>query len=128
MPARRAAGPKRHPARTAARPAAAPAHIALVFDFDGTLMPDSTSLFLRSRGIKDKPFWKRADARMRDGWDQVLEWLELFLEEVSPGRSLAGFCEKDLIAFVKSLVGVLFPGVCGILCRVRQFVGSFGLV
>lgn len=127
MPGRRAAGRKRPPRRTGARPSLAPAHIALVFDFDGTLMPDSTSLFLRSRGIKDKPFWKRADARMRDGWDQVLAWLDLFLEEVSPGRSLAGLREKDLTAFGKSLDGVLFPGVRELFGRVRQLVAPFGV-
>lgn len=33
--------------------------IALVFDFDDTLVPDSTSLLLESRGIKAEDFWEK---------------------------------------------------------------------
>jgi hypothetical protein len=43
--------------------------IAIVFDFDDTLMPDSTSKLLRANGIKLEEFWPKSNelikARLR---------------------------------------------------------------
>jgi phosphoglycolate phosphatase-like HAD superfamily hydrolase len=98
-----------------------------VFDFDGTLMPDSTSLFLASRGIKAKDFWARANARLSSGWDQVLAWLDLFLIEVRPGGALAGVTERDLAAFGATLEPKLFPGVRDLLTELRGLVERFNM-
>ena len=47
--------------------------IAVVFDFDDTLTDDSTTLFLRSRGIDADDFWnRRVPARIEAGWDLEL--------------------------------------------------------
>jgi hypothetical protein len=50
--------------------------MGIVFDFDGTLAPDSTSAFLRHHGFDAESFWKRdVQARMDDGWDPVPAYL-----------------------------------------------------
>ena len=46
--------------------------IAVVFDFDDTLAPDSTSSFLASLGIDVPAFWKRGVQPLVDeGWDPI---------------------------------------------------------
>jgi hypothetical protein len=46
--------------------------IAVVFDFDDTLAPDTTSSFLESLGVDVKEFWsRRVQGRIEAGWDPV---------------------------------------------------------
>lgn len=59
--------------------------IAVIFDFDETLAPDSTSGFLDSLGIDVPGFWRRADALIAEGWDPVPAYLYLMLEESAAG-------------------------------------------
>ncbi len=50
--------------------------IAVVFDFDDTLGPDSTTGFLKHAGLKDiDGFWKEVGAMMADDWDPVPAYL-----------------------------------------------------
>ena len=43
----------------------------VVFDFDGTLAPDSTTGFLRDRGVDVDAFWRGVENRVGEGWDPV---------------------------------------------------------
>jgi hypothetical protein len=48
----------------------------LVFDFDDTLAPDTTSSYLESLGVDVKDFWtKGVQGRIDDGWDPVPAYL-----------------------------------------------------
>jgi len=50
--------------------------IALIFDFDDTLAPDSTSGFLESMGVDTQEFWtKRVDPLLHQDWDPVPAYL-----------------------------------------------------
>lgn len=50
--------------------------IAIVFDFDDTLAPDSTSSFLDTRGIDVPHFWQhKVLPRIEAGWDPVPAYL-----------------------------------------------------
>ena len=50
--------------------------IALIFDFDDTLAPDSTSGFLESLGVDTQQFWtKRVDPLLAQDWDPVPAYL-----------------------------------------------------
>lgn len=61
--------------------------VAIAFDFDDTLGPDSTSGYLAAMGVDVPEFWaSRVEARIQAGWDPVLAYLrEMVLE--SRGRS-----------------------------------------
>lgn len=50
--------------------------IAVVFDFDDTLAPDTTTMLLREHGIDTDHFWKE-DVRVLvdQGYDQAVAWL-----------------------------------------------------
>jgi len=55
--------------------------IAVVFDFDDTLAPDSTSAFLENFGVDVKSFWREAARRVQAGWDPVPAYLDMMLCE-----------------------------------------------
>jgi len=86
--------------------------IAIIFDFDDTLLPDSTSLFLESHGIDVVRFWKEeAKSLLDDGYDPTLAYLNLILDYTSPGKELVNLKVQDLRAFGASLDDKFFPGV-----------------
>lgn len=62
--------------------------IAVVFDFDDTLAPDTTSGYLRQAGIEDLPrFWKEeVGALYTHGWDPVPAYLYKMIEASRSGR------------------------------------------
>ena len=50
--------------------------IALIFDFDDTLAPDSTSGFLEQIGVDTQKFWsEKVDSRLSTSWDPVPAYL-----------------------------------------------------
>ena len=55
--------------------------IALIFDFDDTLGPDSTSSLLESLGVDARAFWAECAAFYADGWDPVPLYLYKLLQE-----------------------------------------------
>lgn len=49
--------------------------IAVIFDFDDTLAPDSTSSFLASQGVDLNYFWREVECLIETGWDPVPAYL-----------------------------------------------------
>lgn len=95
--------------------------IALVFDFDDTLVPDSTTAFLTSRGIDAEEFWKvKAKSLIEKGWDPVHAYLKLILDMVKPGQPLQDLTNKDLIEFGKTLQP--YPGLINFFSRIKKIV------
>jgi hypothetical protein len=69
--------------------------IAIVFDFDDTLAPDTTSGFLESLGVNVKEFWSRAVQRRIDaGWDPVPAYLYEMIE-ISKSRNPQKLITKE---------------------------------
>ena len=61
--------------------------IAVVFDFDDTLAPDSTSGYLRKSGISDvSAFWNEVNVLFNDDWDPVPAYLYKMIEASRSGR------------------------------------------
>jgi hypothetical protein len=61
--------------------------IAVIFDFDDTLAPDSTSGFLDQLGIDVKAFWgDRVMPLIAAGWDPVPAYLYAMIEVSNDGR------------------------------------------
>lgn len=95
--------------------------IAVVFDFDDTLAPDSTSSFLERQGIDVKAFWKSVDPYLADGWDPVPAYLFRMLEE-SQKREGHPFCKADFEEHGNAIKP--FPGASGVFTRIRKHVAS----
>lgn len=67
--------------------------IAVIFDFDDTLAPDSTSGFLHSLGLDVPSFWQnRVQPLIDEGWDPIPAYLYMMLkvsrEEVPITRNM----------------------------------------
>ena len=96
--------------------------IALVFDFDDTLAPDSTSQVLEAVGIEPVPFWQRHRELMAAGWDQVPAWMHMMLEASRQGGELI---TRDLIEQVGREL-TFFRGVPAMLPRYRALIEADG--
>ena len=75
--------------------------IALIFDFDDTLAPDSTSSFLESIGIDTKDFWKnKVEKLLKDDWDPIPAYLYKMVEESISGKNIT---REKLISYGKKI-------------------------
>jgi phosphoserine phosphatase len=99
--------------------------IAVVFDFDDTLMPDSTSKLLRAHGVKPEDFWPKSEELIRQGYDQPTAYLNLFLDNVGDGKPLGKLTNEDLSRFGAGLDTDFFPGLPGFFDDVRTQVQRF---
>lgn len=92
--------------------------IAVVFDFDDTLGPDSTSGLLQQLGVDVQRFWKEeVQNLLDDDWDPVPAYLTKMMELAREGRipqlTLARFQEWGQRL-------PLYPGVTDVFNRLRQ--------
>jgi len=94
--------------------------IAVVFDFDDTLGPDSTTGFLKHAGIKDiEGFWKEVGTMMDDGWDPVPAYLSHMIDASERGR-MKPMTKDRLSAWGESVP--LFDGVEQVFSHLRTVV------
>ncbi len=97
--------------------------IALVFDLDDTLLPDSTTQLLASRGIDTDHFWKvEAKALSEQGYDPTVSYLNLILEKVGSDKPLGNLTIQDLREFGKTLDDKFFPNLDTLLQDLRELV------
>lgn len=85
--------------------------IAVVFDFDDTLVPDSTSKLLRAYSIKPEDFWPQANSLIAKGYDQPCAYLRLLLNLVGEGKPFGKLTNRDLESFGATLDEDFFPGL-----------------
>ena len=94
--------------------------IAVVFDFDDTLGPDSTTGFLKHAGLKDiEGFWKEVGTMMADDWDPVPAYLNHMIEASHDGR-IKPITQQALMDWGNSLP--LFDGVVDVFAHLRKVV------
>jgi hypothetical protein len=97
--------------------------IAIVFDFDDTLAPDTTSSFLESLGIDVKDFWsKRVQGRIDDGWDPVPAYLYEMIEVSKSGDPEKLITKDKLHQFGGELK--FYNGVTRIFSRLKKSAES----
>ncbi|MDX8414131.1 MAG: HAD family hydrolase [Mariprofundales bacterium] len=94
--------------------------IAVIFDFDDTRGPDSTTGFLQQSGLQDiAQFWKEVGVMMADDWDPVPAYLTHMLEAVNDGR-IEAITRDALTAWGKKVP--LFDGVAAMFPLLRKVV------
>lgn len=92
--------------------------IAVVFDFDETLGPDTISFFLQQQKINPAKFWEEINEMTKDGWDPPLAYMHKMLEMQKEGK--IDISKKALSATGKKLK--LFPGLPNAFVELRDFV------
>jgi phosphoglycolate phosphatase-like HAD superfamily hydrolase len=100
--------------------------LAVIFDFDDTLLPDSTSALLRRHGLDSREFWSiRTKALVDEGYDPPLAYLNLLLQEVGPGKPLGELTNQALIEFGASLDDTWFPGLPELFVDLRSIADEY---
>jgi len=100
--------------------------IAVIFDFDDTLMPDSTTALLASRGIDVDHFWSiEAKQLVERGFDPTLAYLQLILDGIGQGKRLGKLTRRDLGNFGRSLDTEYYEGLPRLFPDLRKDVSKF---
>lgn len=98
--------------------------LALIFDFDDTLTPDSTTALLEKHGINSKRFWtKDTKALIAKGYDPALAYLTLLVDSIGPTKPLGSLTNRDLRAFGARLP--LYPGLQELVADLKREVKKF---
>jgi hypothetical protein len=93
--------------------------VAVAFDFDGTLAPDSTTGFLRDRGVDVDAFWSEGvEPRVREGWDPVPAYLYGIWALARSPEGRGRFTREAFRDFGGRME--LFPGVVEIFDSLKQ--------
>lgn len=95
--------------------------IAVVFDFDDTLAPDSTLGFLRTRGVSPVEFCVKTEQLVNGGWDPVPAYL-YNLYKLSSSNSCNRITVEHLIEWGKNIR--CFNGVTTLFGRLRSYAQS----
>jgi phosphoserine phosphatase len=98
--------------------------IAVVFDFDDTLVPDSTTKLLRAYSIKPEEFWPAARDLLKNGYDQPCAYLKLILDRVGDGKPFGKLTNKALEDFGATLDGDFYQGLPGFFDDLRNEVAA----
>jgi phosphoglycolate phosphatase-like HAD superfamily hydrolase len=86
--------------------------VAVIFDFDDTLLPDSTTRLLKSHGIDTDDFWgNQARDLIQQGYDPPTAYLNLMLRNIGEGKPLGLLTNQKLYEFGSSLDGVFHEGL-----------------
>ena len=97
--------------------------VAVVFDFDDTLAPDSTTGFLRDFGLDPGEFWGHANRLIaEEGWDPIPVYLYLMLETSRGAPPEGRITREKLASYGKRLT--LHKGVTTFFDRLRSHVAA----
>lgn len=103
-----------------------PAVLAVVFDFDDTLVPDSTTKLLKSKGVDTEKFWGKDVPNLVDeGYDPPLAYLRLMLEMVGDERPLGHLRLADLTGFGATLDDDFYPGLPDLFDELQGMVKEY---
>ncbi len=93
--------------------------IAVIFDFDETLAPDSTSSFLEGLGVDVEGFWANEVTPMykEKGWDPIPAYLYKMIELSASGDERTRITKEKLAAFGKEIT--FFNGAHTIFKKLR---------
>lgn len=102
------------------------ATIAVIFDFDDTLVPDSTTALLRRYGVDPDEFWSEfAPALVNEGYDPPLAYLRLILDRIGKDQPFGALHNADLRQFGASLDATFFPGLPNLFSDLKDSMKGF---
>jgi 2-hydroxy-3-keto-5-methylthiopentenyl-1-phosphate phosphatase len=92
--------------------------IAVVFDFDETLGPDTISFFLKKQGIDVDKFWQGVKELISEEWDPPFAYMHQMLELSKTGK--LDISKKALAKTGQELP--LFPGLPEALKEIKDYI------
>jgi hypothetical protein len=92
--------------------------IAILFDFDETLGPDTITFLLEQSNISEEIFWPQTYKMVKDGWDPPLAYMHLLREYAHKGK--IDLSQKSLRGLGRRLP--LFPGLPKAFGELKEYV------
>jgi 2-hydroxy-3-keto-5-methylthiopentenyl-1-phosphate phosphatase len=92
--------------------------IAIVFDFDETLGPDTITYFLGEQGVDVGKFWQEVNKMVEEAWDPPFAYMHQMFNLAKSGK-------LDISKAAMAKIGKklpLFPGLPGALRELREYV------
>lgn len=100
--------------------------IALIFDYDDTLVPDSFSFLLNKFGINVKDFWEKDFTRLvSEGYDPPFAYLKLLLDRIGTDKPLKNLSNKDLRSIGAEIEGNFYPGVKSLITDLNKVIADY---
>lgn len=100
-------------------------NIAIVFDFDDTLMPDTTTALVKEYGIDPDQFWGNSVRELiLRGYEPALAYLNRLLENVGENKVLGMMTNELLREYGRKLASRFYPGVTGLFKELKEIVQS----
>ncbi len=100
-------------------------NIAVIFDFDDTLMPDSTTELVRVHGIDPEEFWgNTVKDLLLTGYEPALAYLNRLLDNTGKDRPLGMMTNAKLRDFGKTLSNSFYPGVPSLFKELREIAST----
>jgi len=86
--------------------------IAVIFDYDDTIVPDSLTQLLAYHSIDTKKFWKQEWPKLiRQQYDPTHAYLRLILDKIGTGRPLGQLTNNELFEFGSQVEKTQYPGL-----------------
>jgi len=101
-------------------------NLAVIFDFDDTLVPDTTSELLKKYEIDPQVFWsKDVKELIASGYEPTHAYLKKILENIGEGKPFGKLTNKDLRDFGKTFDEKFFSGIPEIFNDLKEIVTPF---
>jgi phosphoserine phosphatase len=100
--------------------------LALIFDFDDTMVPDSTTELLTAYDINTENFWlKESRALIDSGYDPSHAYLKCLLDLIGDDKPLGPLTSNDLKKFGQSMDAKLYPGLPELFDELKSTVSRY---
>jgi len=101
-------------------------NLAVIFDFDDTLVPDTTSELLKKYEIDPQVFWtKEVKELIASGYETTHAYLKKILDNIGEGKKFGKLTNKDLNDFGKIFDNKFFPGIPEIFEDLKNIVKQY---
>lgn len=95
--------------------------LAVIFDYDDTIVPDSTTQLLEYHDIDIKKFWENDFKKLlKSGYDLSHAYLKLILDNIGEDKPLGKLTNKDLREFGKIVQKKQYPGLSELIADLKK--------
>ena len=99
--------------------------IAVIFDYDDTIVPDSTTQLLEHYGIDSKRFWETDfKSLLYQGYNPTNAYLKLILDNVGNGKPFNALTNRKLREFGAKVQRTQYPGLHDLVRDLKKTVQS----
>jgi len=99
--------------------------LAVVFDYDDTIVPDSTTQLLEQHGINARGFWEQSLRLTGQGYDTTHAYLRLLIDNIGEEKPLGPLTNAALREFGGRVEETMYPGLPELISDLRAIVKQY---